>query len=174
LKDGATTIQTYNGRDAFGNSIDESYANGVSTLRTFDPETGRLTDINTTKGSTVFQNNDYAWPSNGTLESRIANAAYGLGTIAEILTGPSGEAIIIGIIARAGVNKAIREAFERQLKEHGRSSLMKSHKSVTRRLNTHLQDLDKYKVAGGKTSSVEREIATFKRQLEILEELLKL
>ncbi len=78
LKDGATAIQTFNHLDAFGHSIDESYANGVDTLRTFDPETGRLTDVNTTKGSTVFQNNDYAWRSNGTLESRIANPATGL------------------------------------------------------------------------------------------------
>jgi RHS repeat-associated protein len=78
LKDGAVAIQTINSLDAFGNSVDESYANGVDTLRTFDAETGRLTDVNTTKGSTVFQNNDYAWRSNGTLESRIANPAYGL------------------------------------------------------------------------------------------------
>ncbi len=80
LKDGATVLQTFNGRDAFGNSTDESYANGVDTLRTFDPETGGLTDINTTKSSTVFQNNDYAWRSNSTLESRVANPAYGLGS----------------------------------------------------------------------------------------------
>ena len=78
LKNGATAIQTINNLDAFGNSVDESYANGVNTLRTFDPETGRLTDVNTTNGSTVFQNNDYAWRSNGTLENRIANPAYGL------------------------------------------------------------------------------------------------
>jgi YD repeat-containing protein len=80
LKSGAAAIQTISGMDAFGNSISESYANGVSTLRTFDPETGRLTDVNTTKGSTVLQNNDYAWRSNGTLESRIANPAIGLAT----------------------------------------------------------------------------------------------
>lgn len=78
LKNGANVIQTINDLDAFGNSIDESYGNGVDTLRTFDPETGRLTDINTSKGATTFQNNDYAWRSNGTLESRIANPAYGL------------------------------------------------------------------------------------------------
>jgi RHS repeat-associated protein len=78
LKDGTTAIQTINNLDAFGNNVDESYANGVDTLRVFDPESGRLTDINTTNGSTVFQNNDYAWRSNGTLESRIANPAYGL------------------------------------------------------------------------------------------------
>ncbi len=80
LKDGTTAVHTINALDAFGNSIDESYGNGVNTLRTFDPENGRLTDINTTKGATVFQNNDYAWRSNGTLESSIANPAYGLST----------------------------------------------------------------------------------------------
>ncbi len=77
LKDGATAIHTINDMDAFGNRVDESYANGVGTVRTFDPETGRLTDINTTKGSTVIQNNDYAWRSNGTLESRTANPSAG-------------------------------------------------------------------------------------------------
>ncbi len=78
LKDGVTAVHTINGLDAFGNSVNESYGNGVDTLRTFDPETGRLTDVNTTNGGTVFQNNDYAWRSNGTLESSIANPAYGL------------------------------------------------------------------------------------------------
>ena len=44
------------------------------------PESGRLTDINTTKGSIVLQNNDYAWRSNSTLESRIAYPSSGLST----------------------------------------------------------------------------------------------
>ncbi|MDJ0701447.1 MAG: RHS repeat-associated core domain-containing protein, partial [Woeseiaceae bacterium] len=80
FKDGATAVQTINDLDAFGRSVDESYANGVNTLRIFDPETGRLTDVDTTKGSTVIQDNEYAWRSNGTLKSRIANPAVGLNT----------------------------------------------------------------------------------------------
>ncbi|MGS2724925.1 RHS repeat-associated core domain-containing protein [Porticoccus sp. GXU_MW_L64] len=65
-------LQTFNSADAFGNVIDESYGNGVGTLRTYDPESGRLTDIDTTNGSTVLQNLEYKWRSNGTLESRAA------------------------------------------------------------------------------------------------------
>ena len=78
LKDGSTAIQTFNDLDAFGNSIDESYANGVDTVRVFDPETGRLTNVETTKSSVNLQDNDYAWRSNGTLEYRTANPVSGL------------------------------------------------------------------------------------------------
>src|SRR5690606_23187443 len=71
LKEGTTPIQTFDEADAFGHSTQETYGNGVVTYRTYDPETGRLTEIDTSLGSTEFQDNDYAWRSNGTLESRI-------------------------------------------------------------------------------------------------------
>lgn len=80
LKDGSTSIHTIVDLDAFGNSIEENYGNGVTTERVYDPESGRLTDVDTTAGSTVFQDSNYAWRSNGTLESRIANPADGLNT----------------------------------------------------------------------------------------------
>ena len=103
---------------------------------------------------------------------KIADAISFGGTIFDIATGPSGEAIIIGGIAKAGLNKAIKEAFERQLKEHGLRSLRRSHKTISKRLDRHLQKLEEIKKAGGHTSSVEREIRTFTRQLEVLEEML--
>jgi RHS repeat-associated protein len=83
LKDGANAVHTINDRDAFGYSVDETYGNGIDTLRTYDPETGRLTDIDTTLGGTVFQDNEYRWRSNGTLESRLANPAIGLSATRE-------------------------------------------------------------------------------------------
>ena len=80
LKDGTTALKTFVETDAFGNSTEEDFGNGVTTLRTFDPKTGRLTGIDSTVGSTVIQDNDYAWRSNGTLESRIANPSSGHAT----------------------------------------------------------------------------------------------
>ena len=80
LKNGSSVLQTFSGTDAFGNSTSESYGNGVDTTRTYDPKTGRLTDIDTEKGSTTFQNLDYAWRSNGTLQSSMANPNTGINT----------------------------------------------------------------------------------------------
>ena len=80
LKNGSTVLQTYSATDAFGNVTSESYGNGVATTRAYDPETGQLTAIETDKGSTVIQDHDYAWRSNGTLESRIANPNSGITT----------------------------------------------------------------------------------------------
>lgn len=83
LKDGGTAVQTIISMDAFGNVTEVDYGNGVTTERIYDPESGRLTDIDTAEGLTVFQDNDYAWRSNGTLESRVANPADGLATTRE-------------------------------------------------------------------------------------------
>lgn len=78
LRNGTTAIQTFNATDPFGQSTHETYGNGVETYRSYDSETGRLTNIDTSIGSTVLQNNEYAWRSNGILESRTANPAAGL------------------------------------------------------------------------------------------------
>ena len=80
LKNDDDVLQTFSDADAFGNITSESYGNGVATTRTYDPETGRLTAIDTDKGSTVIQDHDYSWRSNGTLESRIANPNEGINT----------------------------------------------------------------------------------------------
>ena len=44
---------------------------------------------------------------------------------------------------------------------------------IMENLNQHLIDLKKYKKAGGYTSSVEREIKTFKAQLQAIKDVLK-
>jgi len=95
------------------------------------------------------------------------------GVVVDVVTGPSGEAILIGAAAKASANKAIKEAFANQLKQHGVKSLQRSHKKITRRLNEHVQKLDELKASGGRISSVEREIRTFKRQIEVLDDIFK-
>jgi len=69
-------------------------------------------------------------------------------------------------------NKMLK-AFQNQLKNDGRSSVIKSQKKIMENLNQHLIDLKKYKKAGGYTSSVEREIKTFKAQLQAIKDVLK-
>ena len=59
---------------AYGQAKNVTYGNGVVTGWDFD-ELGRLTDIDTTMGSTTIQDNVYDWHSDGSLESRIAGAA---------------------------------------------------------------------------------------------------
>lgn len=67
---GGTALKTFTSIDAYGNVTQESYGNGVDTARAYDPKTGRLTNIDTTLGSTVHQDNEYKWQSNGILERR--------------------------------------------------------------------------------------------------------
>ena len=83
LLDGTTSLYKINALDAFGMSIDETYGNGVDTLRTFDPKTGRLTNVDTSNGSKVFQDEEYRWRTNGTLDTRFASSIDGIGTSRE-------------------------------------------------------------------------------------------
>jgi RHS repeat-associated protein len=64
-------------------------------------------------------------------------------------------------------------AFEQQLAQHGRENLVNSATSIRARLAEELANLEKYKAAGGFTSSVEREIRTFRRQLEAIRQILE-
>ncbi|MEO1245204.1 MAG: SpvB/TcaC N-terminal domain-containing protein, partial [Pseudomonadota bacterium] len=64
------TLKTINAADAYGNTTDESYGNGHTTLRGFDAVTGWLESIDTSSGGNVLQDNTYEWQSNGILESR--------------------------------------------------------------------------------------------------------
>ena len=66
-------LERYRAMNAYGQVTRESYANGVSTVRAFDPNSGRLTGIDTVKDSTEQQDTDYAWQSNGILKSRISH-----------------------------------------------------------------------------------------------------
>ena len=68
----------------------------------------------------------------------------------------------------ADADDRIRKAFEKQQKENGRASLEKSLKTISDRLAEHEQKLADLKANDGYTSSVEREIKTFQRQVRIL------
>ena len=75
----ATTgvLETYNALDAYGNVTQVTYGNGVVTQRAFAANSGRPTNINSTRGkgdnTTVQQKNEYQWQSNGQLQSRISH-----------------------------------------------------------------------------------------------------
>ncbi|QMU65788.1 MAG: hypothetical protein GKR88_16920 [Flavobacteriaceae bacterium] len=70
-------------------------------------------------------------------------------------------------------SKAMYKAFQKQLQQHGKKSVVKSQKKIQRRLTEHLKKLKEIKKAGGHTSSVEREITTFKTQLQAIKDVLK-
>ena len=78
------TLVTYGAMDAYGNIETERFGNGAETTRAHDPKTGRPESIGTTRGMLTFQNHAYAWRTDGSLESRTANAA-GSGTSARAL-----------------------------------------------------------------------------------------
>ena len=74
LKRGSAALVTYAGMDAWGNTTRETYGNGVTTARTFDAATGRATGIGTAQGTTAFQDETYAWRSDGLLGRRAKGA----------------------------------------------------------------------------------------------------
>ncbi len=69
-------------------------------------------------------------------------------------------------------SEAQLEKFRKQLQEQGPRSLRKSQRKIERRLNEHLDKLQQIKQEGGFTSSVEREIRNFRRELEAIRRLL--
>ena len=78
VKDNATqaVLERYGARDAFGSVASVAHGNGFATARTFDANTGRLTGVETTRGSggskTTALDFDYVWRSDGALHSRAA------------------------------------------------------------------------------------------------------
>jgi hypothetical protein len=70
-------------------------------------------------------------------------------------------------------SEATYESFQRQLQQHGKSSVLRSRSTIQTRLNQHLTKLSEIEKDGGYTSSVLREIETFKSQLQAIDDLLK-
>ncbi len=62
--------------------------------------------------------------------------------------------------------------FQRQMNQDGRKSLLTSRKSIQSRLSEHLEKLDSIKARGGYTSSVEREVRTFRQELNAISRVL--
>ena len=57
--------------NAYGQVSRQTFGNGVVTARAFDAKSGRLREIDTTRGAAKIQDNTYAWRTNGILSSRL-------------------------------------------------------------------------------------------------------
>lgn len=66
----SVNLQTIKAQDAFGNSEKTTFANGVTTTRTFDPTSGRLNTIETLGNGAVLQDLSYTWRTDGSLKTR--------------------------------------------------------------------------------------------------------
>lgn len=62
---------------------------------------------------------------------------------------------------------------QNQLKNDGLKSVLKSQQKLERRLSEHTEKLGKIKEAGGHTSSVQREINGFKKELNAIKEVIE-
>jgi hypothetical protein len=111
----------------------------------------------------------------GRMSSNGANVGMAVTAPAYLLAGASvltlsggGPSLAIGEVPTAGqVSYASRLAAE-----GGKRALQRALRSTERRLAEHLADLERYRQAGGYTSSVEREIAGFRGQIQALQDAL--
>jgi hypothetical protein len=120
---------------------------------------------------------------------RGINAAVGIhaAVVGSVLTGGAvaelagaGGAVTLGIARAAPIVGAGAEpsqkmigAFQRQLAQHGAGSLQKSAESIANQLTSHLTKIVDARAAGGRMSSMEREVRTFRRQLEAIKRVLE-
>ena len=130
----------------------------------------------TVPGQVAFDNG-----MTGLEEGRFGSAILGFTTMLaeQVLTvatfGAYQPAATIGRISLNAVttnlspSRGMLRAFQQQLDSHGVDSLLRSRNSIQRQLTSHLEKLPtlEYK------SSVQREIRTFRRQLNAIDELLK-
>jgi len=82
----------------------------------------------------------------------------------------------VGLVSRGGIkiySDATYKSFERQLSNDGMKSILKTQTKIQKNLLEHTEKLKEIKKAGGYSSSVEREIKTFRSQLKAIEDLLK-
>ena len=70
ILEGANALVSYTAMNARGSVKSATYGNGVGTTWTYDDGTGRVSDIDTTRGTTTFQVESYGWRSDGLLETR--------------------------------------------------------------------------------------------------------
>ena len=64
------------------------------------------------------------------------------------------------------------DKFQKQRDKHGNISLERSQRKIQRRLNEHVEKLEQINKNGGHTSSVEREIRNFERELKAIDKVL--
>ena len=72
LKNGATVLHEWTDTNAFGQATTETYGNGATTTRSFFPESGRLSSVETLVGAQQIQDLQYKWQTDGVLERRKA------------------------------------------------------------------------------------------------------
>jgi hypothetical protein len=72
----------------------------------------------------------------------------------------------------SGPSKRMLDSFRQQLAKDGRQALEQSLESFERNLAEHLEDLARYREAGGHTSSVEREIRMMLNSIEAIKKIL--
>ncbi len=73
LRNGSTVLEEVLDTDAFGSPTETAFANGLTTVRGYDPSTGRITSIETGPVGlpTGIQDLEYQWRTNSTLYRRI-------------------------------------------------------------------------------------------------------
>ncbi len=92
----------------------------------------------------------------------------------KLMNGECGKTVICGTVPIGGLGKSAPQLLkqvakiERQLAQHGAGSVKTSLQSLERRLGEHQRALEQYRAAGGFTSSVEREIRAFEREIEAI------
>jgi len=104
-------IKTFNQINARGQVEQEVYGNGLVTTRSYDPETGRLTAIDTGGGS--IQNNEYDWRSNGTLESRLVRTAGGVIDKEETFTYDSLNRLLDTTVTAGGATRTLSSRYNK-------------------------------------------------------------
>jgi RHS repeat-associated protein len=111
---------------------------------------------------------------NATLYAVNGEWGYAAISAAGILPFGIGDAAKLKKLLAAGVEPTARQLakVQRQLAEHGAASVGRSQRSLGRRLDEHLEKLDEVRRAGGRTSSLEKEIVNFAGELEAIRRVL--
>ena len=71
-----------------------------------------------------------------------------------------------------GPTKNQLDKFQKQKDQHGKKSVERSQRKIQRRLSEHKEKLKDIKKSGGHSSSVEREIRNFERELKAIDKIL--
>src|SRR5205823_12531183 len=70
-------------------------------------------------------------------------------------------------------NRARWDHFKRQLENHGKPSLLKSQRNISRELAKHYEKIAEAREKGGYTSSMEAEVRNYEAELEVIAKLLR-
>jgi RHS repeat-associated protein len=97
-----------------------------------------------------------------------------LGLAAPALVGSGGAGTAAAVASEgAAATPGMIRAFSRQLETFGRPSVERAIRTLERRVAEHVQKLAEIRARGGHTSSVEREIRTFRGQIEAARRVLE-